>query len=86
LQVDPIRSKMKGPEEFIDTVNNLRTAFPDLNYEELEIFASNDKVISTLFVTGEYLGNFFVISPTRRKIAYQAVHIHRIGDDGKILM
>jgi uncharacterized protein (TIGR02246 family) len=76
---------MKGPEEFTDTVKNLRTAFPDLNYEEVETFASNDKVISTLFVTGQHLGNFFVIPPTRRKIAYQAVHIHRIGNDGKIV-
>ncbi|MGH9976619.1 MAG: SgcJ/EcaC family oxidoreductase, partial [Nitrososphaeraceae archaeon] len=84
-QVDPIRSKMRGPEEFIDTVKNLRTAFPDLIYEELETFASNDKVISTLFVTGEHLGNLFVIPPTGRKIAYQAVHIHRIGNDGKIV-
>jgi uncharacterized protein (TIGR02246 family) len=84
-QVDPIRSKLRGPEEFIDTVRNLRTAFPDLHYEELKIFASKDKVISTLFVTGEHLGNFFLIPPTGRKIAYQAVHIHRIGNDGKII-
>src|ERR671911_424366 len=84
-QVDPIRSKLRGPEEFIDTVRNLRTAFPDLHYEELETFASKDKVISTLFVTGEHLGNFFLIPPTGRKIAYQAVHIHRIGNDGKII-
>ena len=84
-QVDPIRSKLRGPEEFKDTVKNLRTAFPDLHYEELETFASKDKVISTLFVTGEHLGNFFVIPPTGRKIAYQAVHIHRIGNDGKII-
>src|SRR5918994_2180665 len=42
-QVDPIRSKLRGPEEFIDTVRNLRTAFPDLHYEELETFASKDK-------------------------------------------
>ena len=59
-QVDPIRSKMRGPEEFKDTVKNLRTAFPDLHYEELETFASKDKVISTLFVTGEHLGNFLL--------------------------
>ena len=84
-QVDPIRSKMRGPEEFTDTVKNLRIAFPDLHYKELEIFASKDKVISILFVTGEHLGNFFVIPPTGRKIAYQAVHIHKIGNDGKII-
>lgn len=35
-----------------------------------------------MIVTGEHLGNFFVIPPTGRKIAYQAIHIHRIGNDG----
>ncbi|MPZ06786.1 MAG: hypothetical protein GEU26_10315 [Nitrososphaeraceae archaeon] len=84
-QVDPIRSKLRGPEEFIDTVKYLRTAFPNLHYEELEIIASENEVISTLIVTGEHLGNFFVIPPTGRKIAYQAIHIHRIGNDGKII-
>jgi hypothetical protein len=32
-QMDPIRSKLRGPEEFIDTVRNLRSAFADLHYE-----------------------------------------------------
>ncbi|HET6800795.1 MAG TPA: ester cyclase, partial [Nitrososphaeraceae archaeon] len=31
-QVDPVRSKLRGPEEFIDTVKNLRSAFADLHY------------------------------------------------------
>jgi uncharacterized protein (TIGR02246 family) len=83
-QVDPVRSKMRGAEEFRDTVKNLRSAFPDLHYEELEVFASKDMVVSTL-LTGEHLGNFFFIPPTERKIAYQAVHIHRISNDGRIV-
>jgi ketosteroid isomerase-like protein len=57
-QVDPVRSKMRGAEEFRDTVKKLRS---DLHYKELEVFASKDIVISTLFVTGEHLGNFFFI-------------------------
>ena len=84
-QVDLVRSKMRGAEEFRDTVKNLRSAFPDLHYEELEVFASKDMVVSTLCVTGEHLGNFFFIPPTGRKIAYQAVHMHRISNDGRIV-
>jgi uncharacterized protein (TIGR02246 family) len=84
-QVDPARSKLRGPEEFMDTVKNLRNAFPDLHYEEQETIASGDKVISMLSVTGKHMGNFFVIPPTGREISYQAAHIHRIGDDGKIV-
>ena len=63
-EVDPVRSKLRGPEEFIDTVKNIRSAFADLHYEEQEIIASGDKVISILNVTGKHTGNFFVIPPT----------------------
>jgi uncharacterized protein (TIGR02246 family) len=85
-QVDPVRSKLRGPEEFIDTVKNLRGAFADLHYEEQETIASGDKVISILNITGKHVGNFFSIAPpTGHDISYQAVHIHRIGNDGKIV-
>src|ERR687892_2531802 len=82
-QMDPVRSKLRGPEEFIDTVKNLRSAFADLHYEEQETIASGDKVISILNITGKHVGNFFSIAPpTGHDISYQAVHIHRIGNDG----
>jgi uncharacterized protein (TIGR02246 family) len=84
-QVDPVRSTVRGPEEFMDTVKNLRNAFPDLHYEEQETVVSGEKVISVLTVTGKHMGNFFVIPPTGHEISYQAVHIHRIGEDGKIV-
>jgi|SRR6188472_1257482 len=82
--VDPIRSRLRGPAEFIDTVRSLRGAFADLHYEEQETIADGDKVVSIVNVTGKHTGNFFVIPPTGNKFSYQAVHIHRIGDDGKI--
>src|ERR671911_168116 len=84
-QMDPVRSKLRGPEEFIDTVKNLRSAFANLHYEEQETIASGDKVISILNVTGKHLGNFFGIPPTGKDISYRAVHVHRIGNDGKIV-
>jgi uncharacterized protein (TIGR02246 family)/steroid delta-isomerase-like uncharacterized protein len=84
-QMDPVRSKLRGPEEFIDTVKNLRSAFANLHYEEQETIASGDKVISILNVTGKHLGNFFGIPPTGKDISYRAVHIHKIGNDGKIV-
>ena len=45
-QMDPVRSKMRGPQEFIYTVINIRKAFSDLHYELLESVASNEKVVS----------------------------------------
>ena len=42
-QMDPVRSKMRGPQEFIDTVVNIRKAFSDLHYEVIDSVASNEK-------------------------------------------
>jgi predicted ester cyclase len=81
---DSYRSKLRGPEEFIDSIKNLRSAFPDLHYEESEISQGN-KVVFVGNVAGTHKGNFFFIPPTGNKISYEAVHIHTIGKDGKIV-
>jgi predicted ester cyclase len=82
---DSYRSKLKGPEEFVDTIKNLRSAFQDLHYEELEIVSQGNKVVFVGNVTGTHTGNLFFIPPTGNKISYEAVHIHTIGDDDKIV-
>jgi steroid delta-isomerase-like uncharacterized protein len=84
-QVDPIRGQLRGSEEFIDTVENLRTAFPNLSHKEQQIIAQDDTVVSVLNVTGTNTGNFFILPPTGKNISYEAVHIYRIGEDGKIV-
>lgn len=84
-QMDPVRSKMRGPQEFIDTVVNLRKAISDIHYELVESIASNEKVVSIVSVRGKHTGSFFgFIPPSGNKISYQAVHIFTIADDGKI--
>lgn len=83
-QMDPVRSKMRGPQEFIDTVVNIRKAISDLKYELTDSVASNEKVISIVSVRGKHTDSFFgFIPPTGNKISYQAVHIFTIND-GKI--
>ena len=84
-QVDPVRSKLRGPEEFTDTVRALRGAFTDLHYQEQGVFAADDKVALVVKVNGKHTGTFFVIPPTGNNISYQAVNIFTIGDDGKIV-
>jgi steroid delta-isomerase-like uncharacterized protein len=83
-QASPERAKLRGPSEFIDTVQKLRAAFSDLHYEEQESIASNDKVVSIMTVTGRHPGDFFGIPPSGRSFSYQAAHIVRIVD-GKII-
>ena len=84
-QVDPVRGQLRGPEELIDTIENLRIAFPNLRHEELETIAQGDTVISILNVTGTNTGNFFILPPTGNNISYEAVHLYRVGEDGKIV-
>ena len=85
-QRDPARSKMRGPKEFMDTVKNIRKAITNLHYEEVETLTSNNKVISIVTVTGKHTGSFFDFIPaTGNDISYKAVHIHTIGEDGKIV-
>jgi predicted ester cyclase len=85
LQVDPVRGMLRGPEEFIDTVKNLRSAFPNLHHEEESIITQDDMVVSIINVTGTHTGNFFILPPTGKNISYEAVHLYRIGEDGKIV-
>lgn len=82
---DSYRAQLKGPEEFIDTIKNLRSAFPDLHYEEQEIISQDNKVVFVGLVTGTHTGSFFFIPPTGNKILYEAVHIHTFDKDGKII-
>jgi nogalonic acid methyl ester cyclase / aklanonic acid methyl ester cyclase len=84
-QVDPVRGQLRGPEEFIDTVENLRIAFPNLRHEEQATIAQGDMVVSIINVTGRHTGNFFILPPTGNDISYEAVHLYRIGEDGKIV-
>ena len=66
-QMDPVRSKMRGPQEFIDTVVNIRKAFSDLQYELTESIASNEKVISIVSVRGKHTRELFWIHSTNRE-------------------
>ena len=65
-QGDPVKSKLRGPEAFIDILKLLRSAFGDLHYEEQEVFSAPDKVAVVTRVTGKHTGNFFVIPPERK--------------------
>jgi len=80
-QASPERAKLRGPEEFVDTVKKLRVAFSDLHYTEQECIASNDMVIMIMMVTGKHTGDFFGIPPKGGLFSYQAAHILRIADD-----
>ena len=63
----------------------MRNVFPDIHYGENEIISHGNKVIFVGNVTDTHKGNFFFIPTTGNKISYEAVCIHTIGKDGKIV-
>ena len=63
----------------------MRSTFPDLHYEEQEIISQDNKVILIANVTGTHTGNFFFVPPMGNKISYEVVHVHTMGNDGKII-
>jgi nogalonic acid methyl ester cyclase/aklanonic acid methyl ester cyclase len=79
----PGREKLRGPEAFVDTVKKLRAALSELHYKEQELIASNDRVVSTMIVTGKHTGDLFGIPPTGNNFSYLAAHFYTIAD-GKI--
>ena len=83
MQVDPVRGQLRDLRS-LWTLKNLRIAFPDLRHEEQTIITQGDMVVSVINVTGTNTGNFFILPPTGNKINYEAVHIYRIDEDGKI--
>ena len=84
-QIDPVRGQLRGPTEFIDTIKNNRIAFPDLRHNEIQIIAQDDIVVSVINVTGTHTGNFFLLPTTGNEISYDAAHVYKIGQDGRIV-
>jgi nogalonic acid methyl ester cyclase/aklanonic acid methyl ester cyclase len=83
-QADPRRAKLRGPAEYTDTVQKLRSAFSGLHYEIQERISSGDTVVLIVTVSGKHTGDFFGIAPSGRDFSYRAVHIMRLAD-GKIV-
>ena len=79
---DSYRSKLKGLEEFVDTIRIC--VVPSLTFIMKNMKWKGNKAIFVGSVTGTHKGNFFFIPPIGNKIGYEAIHIHTMGEDGKM--
>ena len=59
------------------------TAFPDIQMEAQDMFATEDKVAVRFRMTGTHTGEFLGNQPTGKRIDYQSYELYRIAD-GKI--
>src|SRR5258708_32577214 len=73
-----------GLEGFRQSLNRLRTAFPDLNITVNDLVAEGDKVSDRLTIHGTQRGAFLVIQASGRQVTFESMHIYRF-DGGKIV-
>jgi steroid delta-isomerase-like uncharacterized protein len=57
-------------------------AFPDLRMEVQDSFASGDKAVARLRISGTHQGEFMGIPATGKPVSVNLIDITRFGDDG----
>lgn len=57
-------------------------AFPDLRMDVQDSFASGDKAVARLQISGTHQGEFMGIPATGKQVSVNLIDITRFGDDG----
>jgi len=60
----------------------LTAAFPDMRMDVQDSFASGDKAVARLRVSGTHMGEFMGIPATGNPVSVNLIDITRFGDDG----
>lgn len=69
-----------GREGFKAQWRQWRTAFPDLNFEVIDLVAEGDKVLTRWTLTGTHEGEFLGAPGTGKKIKVEGMSLDRIED------
>ena len=67
-----------------DLMRRLRAASPDLQFEIVDIFASDDRVALHYIMTGTHQGHFLGVGPTGRRFQLHGVNLYRL-ENGKVV-
>lgn len=73
-----------GPADIRATFEWLRTGFPDLRVEILDIIGEGDRVMARIRMFGTQSGNFGKVHATHGACDYEHIHIFRLAG-GKIV-
>jgi predicted ester cyclase len=69
-----------GREGLKALIGAIRSAFPDLRYEELHVVAEGDTVVQHVRASGTMKGDFNGMQPTGKHATWEEVHIVRMRD------
>jgi len=82
--VDDGRSDKRGPQEFQETTQWLRSTFSDLHFHHVEIFACADRVVVLTYMSGRHNAPFLGLPATNRSFRQRQVHLFRIDEENKV--
>jgi steroid delta-isomerase-like uncharacterized protein len=77
-------AEIRGPEEFVKFVHEIRGAFPDIKIKVEDVFGAGDKVVLRWSANMTHTGDGLGVSATGRPVRSQGITIARIVN-GKIV-
>ena len=77
-------AEIRGPEEFVKFVREIRGAFPDIKVTVEDVFAADDKVVLRWSGVMTHTGDALGLPPTNRTVRSRGITIARFAD-GKIV-
>lgn len=75
---------VRGPADYKQNVEMIRTGFPDLTLTEEDTIAEGDKVVSRITFRGTHDGEFLDIPPTGMSVEFGVIVINRV-EDGQLV-
>jgi steroid delta-isomerase-like uncharacterized protein len=79
-----VEAEIRGPEEFVEFVNEMRSAFSDIKLKIEDILGADDKVVVRWSATMTHTGHALGFPPTGKSIRIGGISIARIFN-GKIV-
>jgi steroid delta-isomerase-like uncharacterized protein len=76
--------EIRGPEEFVKFVREIRGAFPDIRVKVEDVFGTDDKVVLRWSGTMTHTGDALGLPPSGRTVRSRGITIAHIVD-GKIV-
>lgn len=76
--------ELHGPDEFLEFVKQIRSAFPDIRLNVEDIFGSADKVVVRWSATMTHSGEGLGVAPTGNRVRTSGISIVRIVN-GKLV-
>jgi steroid delta-isomerase-like uncharacterized protein len=71
-------AEIRGPEEFVKFVDEIRGAFPDIKIEIEDIFGAKDKVVVRWLATMTHSGDALGVPATGKAVRSRGISIARI--------